>query len=332
MTILTNRRLLSILGSTLILFLVPVFSLHAMTVSPVRLELSGDPGTTIGGNFKIFNDEKETKTLYTVFENFEASGETGSPSFKPGNEGLASWITAPESVEVLPGESKTVDFAVKIPQSVEPGGYFAAIFLATVPPSSNPNELAIGSRIGVLLLFRVNGDIEEGGSLLEFATKDKITWHNALPINFYYRFQNSGADRVFPKSSLTITNSIGRTTEVLDANSGQGNVLPGSIRRYEVWWRSKNDDFDSLPKSQPTDLSFINTIKYQWSNFAVGRYKANLHIDYGTNNDSVTKSFAFYVFPWQLLLVELLVLVIGLILIRLILQRYNSWIIKRARS
>ncbi len=321
-----------IIGVSGLLLLLPFFSLHAMTVSPVRLEMTGDPGSTVGGSFKVFNDEKETKKLYTVFENFEASGETGSPSFKPGKEGLASWISAPASVEVPAGQSQTVDFAVKIPQSAEPGGYFSAIFLATTPPSSNPNELAIGSRIGVLVLFRVNGDIEEGGSLLEFGTKDKITWHNALPINFYYRFQNSGADRVFPKSSLTITNTIGRTTEVLDANTGQGNVLPGSIRRYEVWWRSKNDDPELLPKPQPTNVSFIDTIKYQWENFAVGRYKANLHINYGTNNESVTKSFTFFVFPWQLLLVELLGLVIVLLLIRLILQRYNSWIIKRARS
>lgn len=173
MIIQKNRRLLSILGISTLLFLLPFLHSHAMTVSPVRLELSGEPGATVGGNFKIFNDEKETKTLYTTFENFEASGETGSPSFKPSQEGLASWITAPQSIEIPAGESKTIDFAITIPAKAEPGGYFAAIFIGTTPPSSNPSELAIGSRIGTLVLFRVNGNIVENGSLLEFATEGK---------------------------------------------------------------------------------------------------------------------------------------------------------------
>lgn len=331
MTILTNRRFISIFGISTLLFLLPFFYLQAMTVSPVRLELSGDPGTTVGGNFKVFNDEKETKTLYTGFENFEASGETGSPSFKPSEEGLASWISAPQSIEVPAGESKTIDFAITIPAEAEPGGYFAAIFVGTTPPSSNPNELAIGSRIGTLVLFRVNGDIVENGTLLEFATQDKKKWYNALPINFYYRFQNSGADRVFPKSSLTIKNMLGRDRDIVNANPTEGNVLPGSIRRFEVWWKSKTNT-SVIPKLQPSDLSFVDTIKYQWNNFALGRYKANLHIDYGNKGEVATSSFVLFVFPWQLLLIEALILVIGFFLVRFIFRKYNRWIIKKSRS
>lgn len=326
-----RRRLISIFAVSGLLFFLPLFSLKAMTVSPVRQELAGDSGTTVGGSFKVTNDEKETKTLYTTFENFEASGETGTPSFKSDKEGLASWITAPNNIEVKPGESKSVDFAVAIPAGAEPGGYFAAIFLGTNPPSVNPNELGIGSRIGTLLLFRVNGNIQENGNLLEFATKDKQKWHSALPISFYYRFQNSGADRVLPKSTLTIKNIFGHSRTVIDANKAEGNVLPNSIRRFEVWWQSKSDTND-LPKPVPDNLNFIDTIKYQWHNFALGRYKANLNIDYGTKSETASSSFALYVFPWQLLLVELVILGIGFFLIRFIFKRYNRWIIKRSRS
>lgn len=312
------------------LLLLPLGTLKAMTVSPVRVELNGDPGTTVTGSFKVFNEEKETKTLYTAFENFEASGETGSPSFKAGSEGLASWIDAPRSIEVPAGQSTEVNFSVAIPASVEPGGYFAAIFVANVPPSSNPNEVVIGSRVGTLLLFRVNGDIAEGGSLLEFATKDKKTSFTALPINFYYRFQNSGADRVFPKSSLTIKNMIGRTSAVLDANPSEGNVLPGSIRRFEVLWKDK-DDTQSKVKDMPTDLAFFEAVAYEWHNFAFGRYTATIDIAYGTKGESVSKTFALFVFPWHLLLVELVGLIIIISIGRFIIKRYNQWIVKRAR-
>ncbi len=301
-----------------------------MTVSPVRVELSGDPGTTVGSSFKVTNEEKEIKTLYTAFENFEALGESGSPSFKVGNEGLASWLNAPKSIEVQPGETKTIDYSVTIPAGTEPGGYFAAIFLGTQPPASNPTEVSIGSRIGTLLLFRVNGNIAENGNLLEFSTKNKQVWFNALPINFFYRFQNSGNDRILPKGSITVKNMIGRSTRVLDANPGEGNILPKSIRRFEVWWPLKNST-DIIPKPQPENQRFFEAVSYQWHNFAFGRYKAVLSLNYGSKDETVASHFVIYIFPWQLLLIELLVIIIGFFLLRFILKRYNSWVIQRAR-
>lgn len=332
MTKIFKRRFLGFIAISALIFLFPLYSLKAMTVSPVRLELSGDPGTIVNGSFKAINDEENEQILYTVFENFEASGETGSPSFKPGaKEGLASWITSPSSVTVAPGESKNIDFTVAIPADAEAGGYFAAIFLATVPPSSNPNELAIGSRIGTLLLFRVNGDIVEGGDLIEFSTKNKQKWYSALPINFYYRFQNTGADRVFPKSTLTVKNMVGRTTAEINANQAEGNVLPGSVRRFEVWWKNKVDT-SIVSEPQPDNQSFFETIKYQWNNFAFGRYTANLDITYGSNDKSVNSSFSLFVFPWQLLMVEIAIIIIGFLLLTFLFKKYNRWIIKKSRS
>ncbi len=302
----------------------------AMTVSPVRIELSGDPGHIIQSSFKITNDEQETKKLYTVFENFEALGETGTPHFTKAKEGLATWLRAPSEIEITAGETKTVDFSVEIPAVTEPGGYFAAIFLSSVPPASTPGEVAIGSRIGSLVLFRVNGDIKTGGSLLEFATKDKKKVYSALPINFYYRFNNTGADRVLPKGSLTIKNTIGLSSAIIDVNPSQGNVLPDSIRRFEIWWRSKHDT-EAVPKFPPENQSFIESVKYQWNNFAFGHYSARLAIDYG-NADPAKATFSLWVFPWQLLLVELIILLLLFIILRFGLRRYNKWIIKRARS
>lgn len=303
---------------------------QALTVSPVRVELAGDPGTTISGSFKVTNDEAEAKTLYTTFENFEALGESGTPNFRPGNEGLASWVRAPQQVEVVAGETKSVDFSIDIPATAEPGGYFAAIFLGSTPPASNSNEVAIGSRIGTLVLFRVNGDIQEGGALVEFSTKDKKKLYTSLPINFFYRFNNTGADRIFPKGSLTIKNTLGMSTRVIDANPTQGNILPNSIRRFELWWTKRDsNELPALPSDQQT---FFETISYQWQNFAFGKYQAELAIAYGTDAQTVSDSYTIFVFPWQLLLVELVGLVILFFLIRIFIKRYNSWIIKKSKG
>jgi len=314
-----------------LLLLAPILQAHAMTVSPVRVELSGDPGTVVGGSFKVINEEKDAKTLYTSFENFEALGETGTPSFKPSKDGLASWLNAPDKVDVNPGETKIIDFSVTIPKTAEPGGYFAAIFLGTNPPSSNPNQLSIGARVGTLLLFRVNGDIQEGAALLEFNTQNKIHWFSALPVNYYYRFKNSGADRVLPKGSVTIRNTFGMKTKTIDANFGQGNVLPRSIRRFELWWQ-KNSDDPSQATAEPNNQGFFKAVTYEWNNFAFGRYSANLDLTYGSQSQKVNASVAIFVFPWQLLLVELLVLAIVYFIFRILIKRYNKWVIKNARS
>lgn len=326
----TFFRRLGMLALVSVVLSIPFVSVKAMTVSPVRIELSGNPGTSVSGVVKVINDEKEAKTLYTSVENFEALGETGTPNFRPGGDGLASWIKTEKEVSVDPGQTKTINFTVQIPSAAEPGGYFAAIFLGTNPPATNnESQLTIGSRIGSLLLFRVNGNIKENGALLEFGTKNKKTFFNALPVNFYYRFQNSGADRVLPKGTLTIKNIFG-SQKVLDPNPTQGNVLPKSIRRFELWWQ-KNDS-SLLASPQPENQGFIEAAKYQWHNFAFGPYTAELNLQYGSKNETATSSFKLFVFPWQLLFIEFIGLLLTIFILRFIVKKYNRWVIKKARS
>ncbi len=312
-----------------LLFLITTSSAQAMTVSPVRLEMSGDAGTEVSGYFKVINEETEAKTLYTSFENFEAMGETGSPNFVKGEDGLATWINAPSEIVVSPGETKNVDFSIEVPAGTEPGGYFAAIFLGTNAPSENPNELSIGARIGTLVLFRVNGDIDESAALLDFDTVDQRHWFSSLPVGFYYRFQNGGGDRVMPRGDLTIRNLFGAETAVVNANAVQGNILPRSIRRFEVWWQKGSDQTAVSQKIE--SKGFFEMAGYQWSNFAFGRYTADLSLAYGSSNEEVNGVVSFFVFPWQLLTVIILSAAIILFILLFGIKRYNRFIITRAR-
>ncbi len=313
-----------------LLFLISTSSVQAMTVSPVRLEMSGDPGTEVSGYFKVINEESEAKTLYTSFENFEAMGETGSPSFRAGTDGLATWINAPAQVTVEPGETKNIDFSIEIPAGTEPGGYFAAIFLGTTPPSENPNELSIGARIGTLVLFRVNGYIDESASLLEFDTAEGRRLFSSLPVGFYYRFQNGGGDRIMPRGDLVIRNVFGSETAVINANPVQGNILPRSIRRFEISWSKGEQQPTAVEKTE--GKGFFEMAGYQWSNFAFGRYTADMALAYGSANEQVNGTVSFFVIPWQLLIVIVFGLAIILFILLYGIKRYNRFIIQRARS
>lgn len=312
------------------LFTAPVA--QALTISPPRLELDADPGGTATSEFKIINDSSEAVTYYTQVENFEAKDETGNPSFVSAPEGLATWIQVATTVRVGPGEDASVPFTVRVPRNAEPGGYFASIFVRTTPPPARGGgEVSIGARLGTLILFRVNGEIQEGVNILEFATKDKKRFYNSLPVELYYRFQNTGADRVRPKGDIVIKNIIGMKAKVLSANRTEGSVLPRSIRRFESPWINGGggQEDPTATVQQRTPGGFFEEAKYQWSHFAFGYYTANLDITFGQNNTAANQTFRFFVFPWQLLVLIVGGLLVAIIVIRLFLKRYNRYIVNK---
>lgn len=286
----------------------------AVTMSPVRMELSADPGNTTNGVIKIYNDEKIDRTLYLSAQKFENKDESGQPQFVPNaTDGLAKWISIQDSIQVPALDAREVPFTINIPANVDPGGYFAAIFASVVPPKNETN-ISLQNDVGTLILFRVNGQFPEGETILEFGTKDKNHIYNHLPVEFYFRFQNSGKDRVLPLGDITIRNTFGQVTKVVSSNRGAGNVLPESIRRYESAWvtgcKGKVENYDGEVK-QPQFNNFIDAVKYQWENFALGRYSAELGIT--VNNDAArhyVKSTSFWIIPWQLLLVILGILLL----------------------
>ena len=88
----------------IICFFVGTQSAAALTISPVKVEVTGDPGQTLNGELELLNEQAFTKVFYSSFENFEPSGDTGSPRFVGGGEGLATWLSAPNSITVSTGE------------------------------------------------------------------------------------------------------------------------------------------------------------------------------------------------------------------------------------
>jgi hypothetical protein len=315
------------------IFLIPQ-DVHALTISPVRFELKGDAGQILLGELELYNDEKETKILYSSSQNFEARGESGTPYFLSNtNEGLASWISINEHETLEPGVRKKVPFRIQIPSNTPAGGYFAAIFWGTSPPQSGgAGEVSISGKLGVLLLLSV-GDAEEKGGLIEFEKTEKIIY--SLPVSFFYRFSNDGSERVNPQGSLVIKNMFGRTRATIDANITQGNVLPRSIRKFDVvWYQNKQNDFngekyslDVVSKKQ--SVGFLETLFGQWNNFALGPYTGELALTYG-GGKTVNEKINFFVFPWHLLSVLAAIALFVLWFMTKGIRIYNKWLIGRA--
>jgi hypothetical protein len=300
---------------------------HALTLTPIRLEIAGDPGQLVVEQMTLINESSTNQTYYSSYANFEAEGETGTPTFVPAKDDLGTWMEVSPSVTLAPAESKIVPIKINIPKDADAGGHFAAIFWGTTPTNTAPGSVAIGAKTGMLVLLRVNGAVSEKGGVLEFATKNKQTFYTSLPVSLYYRFQNSGGDRIKPAGSIIFKNIFGLTSAKIDGNPVEGNILPNSIRKFETVWQGK--DGPTPPENQG---NFFTQVGYEWNNFAFGRYNAELNLTYGTGNESAVAAFSFWVFPWQLTLFLLIVLLFIFFIGRAGIRHYNNWVIKKAEE
>lgn len=323
-----------LIATGVFLFSFPVQTSRAISISPPRLELAADPGQTVTGKLDVTNDSQSDTVYFTQVENFEAGDETGNPQFVTTREGLATWVNVQNQVSVRAGEIKTIPFTITVPRSAEPGGYFASIFVRTTPPPENGGEVSIGARLGTLILLRVNGEIKEGVNILEFATKDSQRFFTSLPVELYYRFQNTGADRVKPEGTILIKNLIGLTAKSLSANRPEGSVLPRSIRRFDSAWITAGGGAENSATEVPTETvdGFFAQAISQAKNFAFGYYTANLDIRYGENNSTAFSAYRFFVIPWQLLSIVLVTLIIIWLILRTILRAYTRRIIKQHQT
>lgn len=299
---------------------------NALTVSPAKLEIEADPGGIVRGEIEIFNEQAETKDFYLSYENFESRGDSGAPYFIGAKDGLATWISTNSEVKINSGERKQIPFTISVPENAKPGGYFAAVFFGSQPPIGlGGGEVSIGGKIGVLVLLRVNGAVEESAGLVSFDIKGDKIFTDSLPLTFEYQFNNNGGDRVVPKGELIIRNTFRLKSATFLANEREGSVLPNSTRRFEVTWGELS------PDSQK-EMSFFEKVGAEFKDFHFGWYTAKLNLVWSTSNQVADSSVHFFVVPWHLLIIVILVLSIIYFVGKIILKKYNRFIINQANQ
>lgn len=304
-------------------------STYALTITPIRLELKANPGQVVRQEITLYNEHETEEVLYVSYANFEATGDTGNPTFVEPKDDLGTWMNAAKKVTIAPKSSQIVPLVISVPNDATPGGHFAAVFWGTVPPGNTSNQVSIGAKTGVLVLLSVSGVVSENGGILEFATKNKERFYTSLPITFFYKFQNNGGDRVKPTGEIVMKNMLGITAKRVSGNPVDGNVLPGSTRKIETTWQGSDGPTPAIDKNQG---NFFNKASSEWRNFAFGRYTANISLAYGQRNQITEARTSFWVFPWHLLILIVIVLLVSFFVLRKFIRHYNTWVITRAED
>lgn len=295
---------------------------NALKVSPVRLDLKMDPGTTQTFSVYIQNLTGAPAILHPAINDFVASGdETGRPNvilnedeYAPSHS-LKRLISPLKDLTVQPNETREVKVTITAPQNIAGGGYFGAVRFAPANTEGDKN-VNLAASVGTLVLLKINGDIREELTVEGFDPGKKPTPDTFSPGTFFkdrqglhaaVRLKNSGNVQVEPFGKITLKR-FGKTVATYEMNNEEirGSVLPDSVRRFEV----------------PLD-------KVGW----FGKYTIEGNFGYGESGQLLTAQTTFYVIPFMMIAIALGILALLAFLIfglpRMI-RAYNRRIIRRA--
>ncbi|OGF21395.1 hypothetical protein A2316_03680 [Candidatus Falkowbacteria bacterium RIFOXYB2_FULL_38_15] len=294
-------------------------SSFALTISPPTMEFIAKRGETITDVVKLFNETSAPITLVAEVRDFKPLNEKGTPNFLPiadknDPSKLSNWIDVKEkTVTLKSNERKNILFTINIPDGAFPGGHFAGILWAM--PSANKDSVGITSKTGTLILVNIAGMAEEKARIIEFSADKKM--YNHLPVNLSLRFENMGNVYLKPIGEIKIKNIWGKEVASLDVNPGLNNALPGSVRQYNVSWKNKD---------VAENLSEIIKEK---DNFAFGRYSAVATLGYGSADQTLIAEKSFWVFPWRVIGISLITILVVFLIFVLGIKRYNRWILEK---
>jgi len=247
----------------------------AVGVSPVTFELTGSPGDVIINQLKVFNPSTDTVIgIQMQVEDIAPTGEMGQVIVEPAETetySIAQWIkTEPEEFTLNPREEKFVTFTITIPENVEPGGHYGVVLAGTKAiAGSGVIGTTIVERVGALVLLITPGEMKEELVVKDFSVPGYSEYG---PIDFTIKLENKGTVHIKPVASITITNWLGE--KVGEVQLSQKNILPDSVRKFEVSWDKK------------------------W--LFAGKYTATLTGNYGTSRSSFSSVvITFWAFPWK---------------------------------
>lgn len=256
--------------------------IRTMTITPPTVAFTLDPGRKAEGQMKIINDSPNPITFDVNVQDFIVVDTIGTPNMLPPNTlnskySLASWIGAtPQKFTVLPGQKQVIDYFIQIPKDAKPGGHYAAAIYTAESKGGQGTGAAVIAQIGTLFYITVKGPVTERATITNFFAN---SFQEYGPVKILTQIKNFGNLHIAPKGTINVTGLFFNNTKDLPTH----NIFPETARNFE------------------------NTVG---QNLMIGSYKAVLLASYGVNNNlPLTATLYFWVFPWRLAIVVVLVIV-----------------------
>ena len=175
-------RLRKICGGFLLALMIALFGVmpvsadgekpdYRLQISPVRLDLDLEPGTTSTGTFEVQNTGLKAYDFvlgvdpYSVTdENYSIDSET-----RTAYTDIVDWITFSQNEgHVEPNQNQEITVTVTVPDDVPAGGQYAMIYAEMVRDDElESTGVAVNHRVALLVFSEVEGNTRCEGQVLE---------------------------------------------------------------------------------------------------------------------------------------------------------------------
>lgn len=269
---------------------------RSFTISPPAVQKALKPGDTAEGVMKVVNETTDPLTFSVSTQDYIVEDTQGTPVILPPDVldrkySAASWIGLDQSKITVPARSRVeLSYYIQIPKDARPGGHYGAVVFK--PESTITVEgtgTAVNTVIGTLFYLDVDGTITEYASVSKFVAN---MFQEYGPVKVMTQIHNAGDLHIRPQGTITITSPFGKK---VSQKLVEANIFPGAARDFE------------------------NEVGQKWM---IGRYKAEFMGTYGkSNNNPLLATLYFWVFPWKVALIVILIIIAAILGIMYIKKR-----------
>lgn len=288
----------------------------SLQVSPSPLVATVKPGVDTTLQLQIRNTSTATQNLAMGLRAFSVDAKSGEVDLGDApTEDVKQLISfGRPTFSLKAGEIMTQNVYVHTPASAGFSYSFAITIAQTNPPKAENGKSAIAGTVAVFTLLNVDKPGASRKFELENISLDKRVYEY-LPASITLKVKNTGNVLVQPQGTVFVQRHASDSTPLasLTLNKSGGYVLPGTTRDYTVVWA------DGYPHYEQQDASGEKK-KLVWqgnalSKFRIGKYvvKVVAVYDDGQRDVPVMAEVSFWVIPWRILLISLLVLLLIII-------------------
>lgn len=268
-----------------------------LTVAPARQELMLNPGEQTAVNVRFYNLGESPVSGIIKVADFLVEGNAGTPriiedfSQAPPRFAGSNWFSLPyDRITIAAGDKVSLQAKVMVPSNATAGGRYVAIYFepgGVIPEAVGSSQEAgtgTATRIASLIYIKVSGDAKEAAMVSRFFTKN---FYEYGPVQVTSEILNRGDYHIRPRGVISLTNALGGL--VAQEKLKEQNIFPDGFR------------------------TFTNSLGQKWM---LGRYRLDLAASYGEQGKALTGATYVWVFPWRVVIIITLALLIIFLLSR----------------
>jgi len=283
---------------------------------PILLEIY--PGETQTLDLPVRNITPTSLSVKMEVNDFESDDASGNPKIVLNDKAdennpfsVRPFVEGPEFFDLAVDEEKTLQYTITLPQDASPGARFGLFRFIANGGEGAGEGVTLTASLGTIVIINTPGNAVELITFKNMKIVDKAEAEGSLfesaPTQAVITLANDGNTFVQPYGTMQVKNWNGDVVQSSEFNSGQ--TRPGM-----------------LPKSQRDfKVNLENVSGY-------GKYTVEANISYGDGTNIIPAIITFWVIPWKLLLISLVVIAALVIVANRGLKIYKRNVIKSTKT